>query len=171
MKVTKLDVTVSVLAGLACLFFYMPNPVTVWALFVGWAWYFNLGATPKAFAIAIPPMIMGYVLASVAVVAAFMAGASWVIALVIALFITVFIMMMAFKTKMFYNSLVAFVSYAIMFGGFYGQSGFGFPFLTQTDAIPPIGNIVVIALWMMFSNVIGLCFGWLSVTIANLGKK
>ncbi|WP_406543617.1 DUF1097 domain-containing protein [Clostridium ljungdahlii] len=40
-KIEALDVSVAVLAAVSCLFMYIKVPV--WALFIGWAWYFTLG--------------------------------------------------------------------------------------------------------------------------------
>ena len=44
-KLTSLDFSVAILAGVSCLFMYIDVPV--WALFVGWAWYFALGSKPE----------------------------------------------------------------------------------------------------------------------------
>ncbi|MDR0512324.1 MAG: DUF1097 domain-containing protein [Treponema sp.] len=171
MKIQKLDISVSVLAGVACLFFFMPNPITVWAVFVGWAWYFSLGAEPKAFAKCIPVMVVAYILASIAIVVVYMTAPNWVIPVAIAVAVTAFILMMFLKIPAFGYSIVGFVSYAVMFGGYFGQGGFGFPFLAYPAPAVPIGNIAVIALWMMMSNLIGMGFGLLSVALANIGKK
>jgi len=169
MKIQKMDVVVPVLAGLSCLFFFMPNPVTVWAVFIGWAWYFNLGAEPQAFVKAIPPMILGYILSAIAVVSVYAGGDAWVTVLAVVVAITVFVIMVSLKIPAFAASLVSFNSYAIMFGGYFGQAGFGFPFIAPSAGLS-IGNIVIIALWMMMSNLIGMGFGFLSIALSKSGK-
>jgi len=169
MKIQKMDLVVPILAGLACLFFFMPNPVTVWAVFIGWAWYFNLGASPQVFAKVIPPMILGYFLAGIAVVAVYLGGEAWVTVLAIVVALTVFVIMLSLKIPAFAASLVSFNSYAIMFGGYFGQAGFGFPFIAPSAGLS-IGNIAIIALWMMMSNLIGVGFGFLSIALSKSGK-
>ena len=96
MKITKLDVAVAVLAGLTCL--TMKFGLPVWALFIGWAWYFALGTKSIAFKQAIPALFLGYLLAAIAIII-YTASGHQMIVLMIAVGITVFLLMLSIKAR------------------------------------------------------------------------
>ncbi|MBE5967063.1 MAG: DUF1097 domain-containing protein [Lachnospiraceae bacterium] len=116
MKIQKLDFSVAILAGLVCL--ALPLNIPVWAIFIGWAWYFALGANATAFKQSIPSMILGYVVAAISIVI-YAATNYNLIALIISVMITVFIIMMSLKTKLFACSLASFNAYSCLFAGYY----------------------------------------------------
>lgn len=164
MKVTRLDICVALLAGIACFFMAIPAVnFPVWALFIGWAWYFAEGAKPAAFKRAIPPMLFGYACAVVsAIVFAALGFHIFVLALIVA--VTVFCIMLSMKSSLFAMSLASFNAFSCMFAGYYAGN---FPALANGGAAD-WKNAVIAALWIAFANVIGLCFGWLSI---KLGVK
>lgn len=96
-KIGVLDISVAVLAALSCLLMVINIPV--WALFIGWAWYFVLGATPDLIKKGILPMLTGSVLAIGAfllinVFALFMPALA---ATMLSVLITVFLLMLSLK--------------------------------------------------------------------------
>ncbi|MNO62398.1 hypothetical protein D3C76_530710 [compost metagenome] len=163
MKLTKLDFSVAILAGLTCLTMYFDLPV--WALFIGWAWYFALGAKPGAFKEAIPAMLLGYILAAVAVVV-YAASGHQMIALVLVVAVTVFLIMLSLKTSVFSCSLASFNAYSCMFAGYYAGN---FPKVESISL--DLNNVLICVLWLVLANVIGLLCGYISVTVGNLGNK
>lgn len=42
-----IELVVPVLAALSCLLMKVGGGIPVWAVFLGWAWYFAMGATPS----------------------------------------------------------------------------------------------------------------------------
>ncbi|MDO4845005.1 MAG: DUF1097 domain-containing protein [Oscillospiraceae bacterium] len=163
-KITRLDIVVALLAGLSCFFMAIPSVnFPVWALFIGWAWYFAEGAQPKAFRRAIPPMLYGYACAAIsAIVFAAFGFQLYVLALIVA--ITVFAIMLSTKANVFSMSLASFNAFSCMFAGYYAGN---FPALADGGAAD-WKNALIAALWIAFANVVGLCFGWLSI---KLGVK
>lgn len=159
MKLNKMDLSTSVLSGLACLFLLIDLPV--WGLFFGWAWYGPLGGTPVAFKKAIPPMLLGYAMGGISIIAYALSGLNiW--ALVIAVFATVFVIMIAAKTKPFAALLPAFNSFSCMFAAYYTGS---FP-LQETSFFADLNNVAICIGWLVLANVIGLCFGFMSSIFA-----
>jgi hypothetical protein len=135
MKITKLDFSVAILAGLTCL--TMKFGLPVWALFIGWAWYFALGAKSIVFKQAIPALFVGYLLASISIVTYAVSGYQ-MIALIIAVAVTVFILMLSIKTSIFSCSLASFNAYSCMFAGYYAGN---FPKIESTSY--DLNNIIV----------------------------
>lgn len=162
MKLEKIDFSVAILAALSCLFMYLSVPV--WALFVGWAWYFALGATPNLIKEGIFPMLLGSILAVLAFILIDLLGAVMpsMAATVLAVFITVFLLMLGLKLPGFGQSLIAFNAYSCMFVG-YGAGAF-----LAIDAMPALLNAVI---WITGANFIGLLFGWLSIKVTTIGAK
>jgi len=159
-KINRLDITVAILAGLACLFMYLPLNFPVWALFIGWAWYFAEGAQPVAFKRAIPPMLFGYASAAISVLVFAALGFKIpILALIVA--ITVLAMMIATKSSIFAMSLASFNGFSSMFAGYYAGS---FPAVADGGAVD-WKNVLIAVGWIALANVVGLCFGWLSVKI------
>jgi hypothetical protein len=161
MKLQKIDFAVAILAGIAC--FAMLFNLPVWTLFIGWAWYFALGAKPEVFKLAIPPMLLGYVMAAISIVIYALSNYNIVI-LAIAVAITVFMIMLSTKTKLFASSLASFNTYSCMFAGYYAVN---FPKLESSGM--DINNILVCIGWLALANVIGLLFGFVSVKLGSIG--
>lgn len=163
MKITKLDISVAILAGLTCFGLLIKLPV--WALFIGWAWYFALGATPAAFKQAIPAMFVGYILASVTIMSYAASGYSiWV--MVAAVAVTVFILMLSLKVTPLGCALSSFNGYSCMFAGYYAGN---FPKTVESSL--EWKNIAVCILWIALANILGLICGLISVWFGNLGQK
>lgn len=164
MKTNRLDITVAIFAGLACysLVAHMPP----WAIFFGWAWYFALGAKPQVFKQAIPPMLLGYALSSIAVLA-FTASGGKMIALAVTVAITIFIVMLSLKVGIFSCSLASFNAYSCMFAGYYSGS---FPKMAESMAFD-INNVLICAAWMVVGNVIGLGIGYLCIAFGIGAQK
>jgi hypothetical protein len=161
MKIQKLDFAVAILAGLSC--FTMLFNLPVWTLFIGWAWYFAMGAKPEVFKQAIPPMLLGYLMAAFAIIAYALSNYNIVI-LAIAVAITVFIIMLSLKTKLFSASLASFNTYSCMFAGYYAVN-----FPKMEAAAMDINNILICIGWLALANVIGLVFGFVSVKLGSIG--
>ena len=107
MKIERLDIVIAVIAGITCLGGLIKIPV--WALFIGETWYFTLGSKPEAFKQSIPPMIEGYLLAAIAILAYAASGFNMGVQ-VLTVIGTVIILMLSLKTKMFACSLASFNS-------------------------------------------------------------
>ncbi|MDR1136207.1 MAG: DUF1097 domain-containing protein [Clostridiales Family XIII bacterium] len=158
----KLDFSVAILAGVSCVFMYIQVPV--WAIFIGWAWYFTLGASPELLKKGILPSIAGSVLA----VAAFLLidALSMIMpsmaAVIISVIITVFALMMTLKAPAFNPSLISFNAYSCIFVGYAAGA------YMVVDGMPPLLNA---AIWITGGNYIGLIFGWLSIYFSNIGSK
>lgn len=163
MKLQKLDFSVAILAGLACLFMLVNIPV--WAIFIGWAWYFALGAEPAAFKKSIPPLLLGYAMAGIAAVVYAVSGYNiWALVAVVA--VTVFVIMLSLKTKVFAESLPSFNTYSCMFAGYYAVN-----FPQMKSSVMDLNNILICIGWLVLANVIGLCFGFVSVKLGFIGAK
>ncbi|WP_238727245.1 DUF1097 domain-containing protein [Diplocloster modestus] len=161
-KLTSLDFSVAILAGISCLFMYLSVPV--WALFIGWAWYFTLGASADLIAKSIVPILTGAVLAVLAFVlidafGAFMPSMAATIAAVI---ITVFVLMLTLKIPACNPSLVSFNAYSCIFVG-YGAGEY-----MSIDGMPPLINALI---WIAGANFIGMLFGYASVKVTQIFKS
>lgn len=162
-KINALDVWVAVLAAMSCLGVLIGLPV--WALFIGWAWYFTLGATAHVFKKAVLPMLAGAVLAvaAIGIIDGLDRFFSPLAAMITAVFLTVFILMLTLKIAALNCSLVSFNAYSCIFAGYYAQS-----FPVQADYI---SNLCYAVLWITGANFLGLVFGWLSICLSELGKR
>lgn len=153
-----IEVVVGVLGGLSCLVTMQGIGFPVWALFIGWAWYFALGATPAAFKKIYPSVIPGSLLAALCIwMIGWFAGMGLggMPGMMLAVAITVFLLMMALKIPVCNSSLPAFNAYSSVFALF--AIG-GYPELA-------IGPILSCMLWAMIGNFLGPIFGWLSITL------
>lgn len=160
MKITKLDYVVAMMSGLVC--FGLLIKIPVWALFIGWTWYFVLGGTPEAIKKAIPAMIVGYILGMISIVV-YAASNQNIFAMVGIMIITVFIMMLSLKIPFFSCSLASFNAYSCLFAGYYSGS---FPAM-QNSMIYDINNVIVAVLWIAMTNVLGLFCGYLSIKLSS----
>lgn len=160
-KIEKLDVSVAILAALSCLFIYINVPV--WALFIGWAWYFVLGATPDLIKKGILPMLAGSVLAVLAfiLINVFVLFMPSMAATMLSVGITVFLLMVTLKFPALNISLISFNAYSCMFVG-YGAGAY-----LVINGMPTLLNA---AIWITGANFLGLIFGWLSIKCATIGK-
>lgn len=163
MKINSLDWSVAILAGLSCLGSLFGLPI--WALFIGWAWYFTLGATKAGFKEATPPMVAGSLLAVVAIVLIdVFAGLMPVLpAMMLSVLITVFLLMLTLKIPGLGCSLASFNAYSCMFAGYYAGT---FPAQDQYAV-----GLAYAVLWITGANFLGLVFGYLSIFFSQLGKK
>lgn len=161
-KIEALDVSVAVLAAISCIFMYLKVPV--WALFIGWAWYFNLGAAPELIKKGILPMITGSVLAVLAfiIINLFSGFMPAMAATTISVLITVFLLMISLKIPSLNISLISFNAYSCMFVG-YGAGSY-----MVINSMPPLLNAVI---WITGANFLGLIFGWLSIKLTTLGNN
>lgn len=161
-KIESLDVSVAILAGVSCLFMFLSIPV--WALFVGWAWYFALGSRPELIKKCIPPLIAGNVLAAVTFLLIDLFGKAMpsMPATIIAVVITVFLLMMTLKLPGFGLSLISFNAYSCLFVG-YGAGEY-----MVISGMPPLLNAMI---WVGIGNFIGVIFGWFSILVTQAGKK
>lgn len=162
-KINALDVSVAVLAALSCFGVLIGLPI--WALFIGWAWYFTLGATVSVIRRAIFPMLAGSVLAvaAIALIDGISLSFSPLLAMISAVFLTVFLLMLTLKIEALNCSLASFNAYSCMFAGYYAHA-----FPVQTDYI---SNLLFAMLWITGANFLGLVFGWLSIFLSGLGKR
>lgn len=165
MKITALDISVTLLAGLACLFYFIHPDAPVWALFIGWAWYFALGSKPENIKKSIPHILIGAGLAiSAFIMIALLnaTGMNGTISICIAVMVTVFILMMTLKFKQCSISLISFNAYTSIFVAF---SYNAYPII---ESLPGYINVVLMVSGFSF---IGVLFGWLSIAVTSLGKK
>ena len=169
-----LTITVAVLGGLSCLVTWQGLGIPVWALFIGWAWYYYEGSSPAAFKKVIPSAVPGAFSASFAV---WLLGAMaplytdrpyivYMLVLIFIVFLTVLMLMLFLKIKIFPSSLAAFNAYssvfALTFIGSYPYAGD-----TSVGALVPI---FFCFLWALIGNWLGPVFGWLSIAL-QFSKK
>jgi hypothetical protein len=161
-KIGALDVSVAALAAVSCLFIYIQVPV--WGIFVGWAWYFALGATPDLIKKGILPLLAGAALAVAAflLIDLFSLAMESMPATIISVFITVFLLMLTLKIPVLNMSLISFNGYSCIFVG-YAAGAF-----LPIAGMPSLLNALI---WVAGANFIGLLFGWLSIAITKIGKK
>lgn len=152
-----IELTVAVLAALSCLVAWPGLGLPVWALFIGWAWYFALGATPAALKTIYPSMVAGTVLAAICIwmIDLLMKSLPMMPSMILAVFFTVLLLMLALKIPFANCSLAAFNAYssvfAVYYGGFFPKSGdFGH-------------DLIYALLWAAVGNMLGPVFGFLSV--------
>ena len=62
-------------------------------------------------------------------------------------------------------SLASFNAFSCLFAGYYSGN---FPAVIHNGGWADWKNVILAALWIAFSNVVGMCFGWLSI---KLGTK
>lgn len=161
MKITKLDLSVTILATLSCILMYLQIPV--WALFIGWAWYYALGSDPSLIKKGILPLIAGSLLAfaAFALITLFTGfGLPGLLPTIIAVFITVLLLMISLKIEIFNISLISFNAYSCIFVGFGAGS------YMAIEGLHPYLNAFI---WITGANFLGLIFGWLSIAVTSIG--
>ncbi|HZK01803.1 MAG TPA: DUF1097 domain-containing protein [Anaerovoracaceae bacterium] len=153
-----IEIVVGVLAAISCLVTLPGLGLPVWALFIGWAWYFSLGATPSVFKVCYPPVFTGALLAALCLwlinVLANI-GMGGMPGTMFSVGLTVFLLMMTLKIPLTSASLPAFNAYSSVFALMYIG---GFPDL-------PIGPILSCTLWAMIGNFLGPIFGYFSIKL------
>lgn len=144
-----IEVVVAVLAAISCLVAFIPGfAIPVWALFIGWAWYFALGATPSVMKTIYFSILPGAILAATCIWLNDLFGVSmsslW--AVMLSVLITVFFLMLFLKIPGT-NGLVGFNAYSTIFAVFYG--GFS----------PHSGELKTDIIIALIYGVVGLCLG------------
>lgn len=164
-KGLSVELSVTILAGLACVFLHPSINLPVWILFIAWSWYFTLGSTPLAFKEAIPSLGLGMAVCILAILLIDIFGKSMgpVLSIAVAVFITVLIMMYSLKLNLFKSSTVAFNAYSCMFAGYYQK------------CFPSNGNyvhdLVFAVIWIGGACILGLIVGFLSIEMTKIGVK
>ena len=156
MKLTRLDIIVPLLAALSCLL--MIPEIPVWALFIGWAWYYSMGKNLKVFSQATPPLMAGSLMAVLHFIlydglAVIMPALS---ATMTGVFIPVSLLLRIQKTPSFSPTLPGFNAYSCIFIGYEAGTYLNVP------GLPPLFNAW---LWIAGANFIGLLFGWASIEL------
>lgn len=160
-----IELTVPVLAALSCLLMLVGVGIPVWAVFIGWAWYFALGATPAAFKQIYPVIIPGAVLAGLCfwLIGFFpQFGITGMAATMLAVLITVILLMLMLRIPATSASLPAFNAYSTVFALYAIPNGF--PDL----GISPILSCVI---WAIIANALGPIFGYLSIALTFPKKE
>ena len=162
MKIKAIDLAVPIVGAAACLVMYAELPL--WALFIGWAWYYALGAEPGAFKTALPSALAG---GSMGVLCFLVVGhisppLSPIPATMVALFITLLILMMILKIPAFSASLPAYNAYSCFIIGYGAQA------YLVIEGLLSLFNAFV---WIIGANFLGLAFGWLSIELERIFKK
>lgn len=162
MKFKAIDLAVPIVGAATCLVMYAEIPL--WALFIGWAWYYTLGPEPDAFKSALPPTLAGGAMGVLCfIVVGFISPPlSPIPATMAALFITLLILMMIFKIRAFSVTLPAFNAYSWFIIG-YGANTY-----MVIRGLPPLLNAFI---WIIGANILGLVFGWISIEVEKLLKK
>lgn len=155
----------AVLAAVSCLVALPQLGLPVWALFIGWAWYFALGSNPSVFKSVYPAMIPGALLAAaciwlINVFAGFMPAMP---AMMLAVLITVFLLMCVLRVPLTSCGLAGFNGYSCVFAAYYGG------FFPQSGAL---GHDILMALiFSLVANFIGPVFGYLSIFFTFSSQK
>lgn len=152
-----IELVVAILAGFSCLVSWPGLDFPVWALFIGWAWYFALGTTPSAMKKIYPSIFPGAFLAAVCIwlINTFSGFMHPMLAMIIPVTITVFLLMMALRIPFTSCSLVGFNAYSTVFAVYYGG------FYHQSEIL--IKGIVLAMIWGIVGNSLGPLFGYMSV--------
>lgn len=165
LKITRLDIVISVGAALCCLLLFIPN-WAVWATFIGITWYFVAGATAKAFKEVIPPMLLAYILGTITCLLFNLSGGNvWVCCAMIG--ITVMIIMIFAHHDLFAFSTASFNAYSCLFAGYYLGA---YPVLANGGP-GDFYNILVSAGWMVLCNVVGIIVGYFMIKLGVPADK
>ncbi|MBK5252948.1 MAG: DUF1097 domain-containing protein [Peptostreptococcaceae bacterium] len=158
----RVEFVVGFLTIIACLVMYITNQgvgIPLWAIFIGWAEYFALGAKPELFKTALPSLFPGAILASVCLwgmsLSAFASWGMWNAVFWITL--TVFLLMVTLNIPQCNIGLVGFNSFTAVF-------------IIATigpTAYPTwgCGAIISGSIWVVMSIIIGYVFGYLSILL------
>ncbi|MFL0194029.1 DUF1097 domain-containing protein [Clostridium sp. WILCCON 0269] len=159
-----IEIVVAVLAALSCLVSLPGLGFPVWALFIGWAWYFALGATPSTMKSIYPSMLPGALLAVLCIflINGFGKSMPSMPAMMIAVLITVFLLMVCLKIPYTNCSLSAFNAYSTTFAVFYGG------FFPKTGVASH--DILMALVWALIGNGLGPIFGYLSIVFTMPAK-
>lgn len=152
-----IELVVPVLAAVSCLLMKVGVGIPVWAVFLGWAWYFSMGATPATFKQIYPAVIPGAVLAGLCfwLMGFFtQVGIGGMLGIMLAVFITVVLLMLVLRIPATSASLPAFNAYSTVFALYVIPNGY--PDL----GISPILSCVI---WAIIANFLGPIFGYLSI--------
>lgn len=152
------EFVVGALAGISCLVTIGGLGLPVWALFIGWAWYFALGATPAAFRKIVPAVFPGALLAAACLGIMGLlehTGITGMVNMIICVSIKVFLLMCSLRIPVFSESLPAFNAYSSVFA------------LYAIGSFPDLacGPILSCCLWAVIGNLLGPVFGWLSIVL------
>jgi len=152
-----IEIVVPLLAAVSCIVAISQIGLPVWALFIGWAWYFALGANPSVFKQVYPAAIAGAILAAVCVwlINYFMTFMPLLPAMMVAVIITVFALMCVLRIPLTSCGLAAFNGYSCVFATYYGG------FFPQTGS--PGQDIVMALVFGTVAFLIGPLFGYLSI--------
>lgn len=164
MKPNRLDFIVAIIAFFTV--FALKINLPVWAIFFGWAWYFALGANLGVFKKTIPAMLFGFLLGGISIFASAISDGNFYV-LAGTVCVTVFILMLSLKTKLFACSLASFNAYSIIFAGYYAGN---FPSITNGGS-GDIANILISIAWLSLALVVGLICGYVSITLSSLKKN
>ncbi|MGI6711277.1 MAG: DUF1097 domain-containing protein [Bacillota bacterium] len=159
-----IELVVPVLAAISCLLMKVGVGLPVWAVFLGWAWYFALGATPSAFKQIYPVIIPGAVLAGLCFwLMGFFAqvGIGGMPGTMLSVFITVVLLMLMLRIPATSASLPAFNAYSTVFALYVIPNSF--PDL----GVNPILSCVI---WAIIANALGPIFGYLSIYLTFPAK-
>ncbi|MEJ5366119.1 MAG: DUF1097 domain-containing protein [Desulfosoma sp.] len=152
-----IELVVPVLAALSCLLMKVGGGLPVWAVFLGWAWYFAMGATPSILKKIYPAVIPGSVLGGLClwlIGALHNLGIGGMPGIMLAVFVTVFILMLFLRIPLTSAGLPAFNAYSTVFALYAIPNGF-----PSIGGNPILGCIV----WGMIANFLGPVFGFLSI--------
>jgi len=152
-----ISISVAILAGISCLAALPQLDIPVWAIFIGWAQYFALGATPDLFKKIYPALIPGAILSAVAIILIDLLTPSmgFIPSMMLSVIITVFLLMKALEVPVFSTGLAAFNAYSVVFAAFYG--GFFPEFGTF------YGDLLIAFIWSLIGLFVGVVFGYLSI--------
>ncbi|AGL02208.1 DUF1097 domain-containing protein [Desulfoscipio gibsoniae] len=154
-----LEIVVPILASISCLFAAPQLGLPIWALFIGWAWYYALGANINVFKQVYPAAIPGAVLAAICIwlISIFAQLMSAMLAMMIAVIITVFLLMCVLRIPLTSCGLSAFNSYSCVFATYYGG------FYRQTGTLEQ--DILMALIYASVAFALGPVFGYFSIKL------
>lgn len=159
MRINGSDLSVTLVGGLTCVFMYVGIPL--WAVFIGWAWYYVMGSRPKAIKQGVPPTLAGAVLAilGLLIIDWLTPGMGSELATGVGLLVTMFLLMLFFKIPGCGATLPGFNAYSCYFVGFSAQS------YVPVAGMNPYLNAFI---WITGANILGLVVGWGCVVLERL---
>ncbi|HFV8881373.1 TPA: DUF1097 domain-containing protein [Escherichia coli] len=155
-----MNLTIALLAGLSCLASWPGINIPVWAIFIGWAWYYALGATPdilKKIYASLLPGIATSVLCIAAINYMISLHISAMLAIIISVIITVYVLLLLLQMPCMNSSLPAFNAYSTVFAVYYGG------FYPDTDG----PDISLAVLWAATGLCTGPLLGYISIVCSR----
>jgi len=161
-----IELVVAFLAAIACLISWPGLGIPVWAVFIGWAWYFAMGGKQEKFKEIYSAILPGAICSAIAIWIIFhlmSIGMILIPAMMIGAFVSVLLLMAVLRFLTPTVGFIAFNAYSTLFAVFYGGA---FP---KTGVF--LHDLGWAFLFALIGNAVGPIFGYLSIVLSSLKEK